>query len=247
MIPLARAAARKQDAAALLQRAFALRTLAEAFAYPDAGHVRRVRAMFARLARPGAADPPLHRAIVRAERAWANADDEPLRAEYARLFLGNAPCPLRETAYGDARRVAGRSAELADIAGFYTAFGFAVSEREPDLPDHLCAELEFCSVLLLKLAYGARGGWSAGGRIVAHALRSFVQDHLGRWVRALGAELERAGARAPYRELARLLERIVANEAKRLSAAPSPFAGRLPEDFMQADEYRCPMASGLAA
>jgi TorA maturation chaperone TorD len=232
-----------QDWSQALARAYAFRALAESFAYPAAGHARRVAAMFARLARPGAAEPQLHRAIVRAERAWAGVADESLQAEYARLFLGNAPCPLRETAYGDARRIAGRAAELADIAGFYTAFGFALSDAEPDLPDHLCAELEFCSLLLLKQAYGARRGWSAGGGIVAHALRKFLQEHLGRWVRAFCVELRRAGARAPYRELAALLERAVATEMKRLRVVPALFPGRLPADFMQADDYRCPMES----
>lgn len=234
------AAALGKRPAAPLAVAALYRLLAEAFAYLHPGHARHVAEMFRRLPSPHGADPRLRHALARAERTWASANEEALQAEYARLFLGNAACSLHETAYGDGRRIAGRTAELADIAGFYAAFGFAISEADPDLPDHLCAELEFCSLLLLKSAYGARNGWSASGRIVEHALRKFLQDHLGRWVGAFGAELGRAAAQAPYRELAGLLDLLLGAEMKRLRARSAPFSGLLPADIMQLDDLACP-------
>ncbi|MDW8469780.1 MAG: molecular chaperone TorD family protein [Burkholderiales bacterium] len=140
-------------------------------------------------------------------RAWAGTDDEHARDEYARLFLGSARAPMRETAYGDGRRLAGRSAELADIAGFYAAFGFAMSDEDRQPPDHLCAELEFCSLLLVKCAYALRDGWTERGRVAEAALRRFLEDHLGRWTHAFCDLVGLAAARAPYRESAALPSR----------------------------------------
>jgi len=229
-------------AQALLRQAALLRVLAESFAYPEAGHTRRLARQYAHLAPAGAEPPSLARARVRARRAWEGADDEAAREEYARLFLGGALCPIRETAYGDARRIGGRAAELADIGGFYAAFGFQMSDLDRQPPDHLCVELEFASLLCLKAAFGVRVGWSERGRIAGEALRKFLQDHLGRWVNAFGGEAERAGARSPYRESAALLAAAIETTMRRMRVAASPLQGVAPPDFMQADAFECPMA-----
>lgn len=223
-----------------LKRAALLRVLAAAFAYPEAGHARRVGRLFALLPRTREEPPALELALARAARAWEGATEGLLRDEYARLFLGHAACTPRETAYGDGRRIGGRTAELADISGFYAAFGFALSDEDRQPPDHLCAELEFCSLLAIKAAYGMRRGRTEGGRIAEAALRSFLRDHLGRWVRAFCAEMERAGARSPYRELALLLEAALQAEMKRLRVQPAPLPGPAAADFMQADAFACP-------
>lgn len=230
-----------------LRRAALLRLLAESFAYPEPGHARRLARQYARLV-PGGAEPPaLARARVRACRAWEGVDDEAAREEYARLFLGGALCPMRETAYGDARRIGGRAAELADIGGFYAAFGFRISDLDRQPPDHLCVELEFASLLCLKAAYGARAGWSERGQIAGEALRKFLRDHLGRWVSAFRDETERAAARSPYRESAALLAAAIRTTMRRMRVAASPLQGVAPADFMQADAFECPMAPPAGA
>lgn len=187
------------------------------------------------------------RARVRAARAWAGTDDEHARDEYARLFLGSARAPMRETAYGDGRRLAGRSAELADIAGFYAAFGFAMSDEDRQPPDHLCAELEFCSLLLVKCAYALRDGWTERGRVAEAALRRFLEDHLGRWTHAFCDLVGLAAARAPYRESAALLVAALAATMRRLRVAPTALRGLAPPDFMQADVFECPRADAAQA
>ncbi|MFZ5509573.1 MAG: molecular chaperone TorD family protein [Pseudomonadota bacterium] len=226
----------------LLALSAAFRVLAQGFAYPVAGHRADVLAGLEAAARSAArvGSPTLARALRRSAGPWQERTDEMLAAEYLRLFRAGGPVSLHETAYGDARRIAGRAVELADIAGFYAAFGFRLTENEPDLPDHLCPELEFYSLLLLKLAYASRSGWSPGRQVVRGAARLFLQHHLGRWAGALVPELNAHDADAPYRELVRLLDTLVRLEIKRSKVAPLPATGRLPHDPMQEDDFACP-------
>ncbi len=224
-----------------LSRAALLRALAEAFAYPRPASAPRIAAQFG--ACEAAASPALAHALARARAAWRSAGAERLASQYARLFLGSGPVSLHETAYGDGRRIAGRAAELADIAGFYTAFGFKLSEDDPDLPDHIAAELEFCSLLLVKLASAGGRGWSARRAVTERALRRFVEDHFGRWAGALAAEIGAHAPGGPYAALAGLLPAAAREEVRRLRARPTSLRGRLPRDFMQADDFSCPAAS----
>jgi len=227
-------------AGALLGRAALLRLLAQAFTYPADGHRYEVRRQFERIARMDGRDLELCRALERARRAWNRAADSALQEEYARLFLARGLVSLHETAYGDGRRIAGRAAELADIGGFYTAFGLRMAEADPDLPDHLCSELEFYSLLLVKLAYADGGGWSPKREITRRAAAKFLGQHLGRWTGALTKEIRTHSAASPYRELAELLDALISAEIRRTKTRPALLNGRLPRDFMQQDAFLCP-------
>jgi TorA maturation chaperone TorD len=231
---------------ATLSRAALFRLLAEGFAYPATGHSADMQRGFSRLA-PGVRGrvfaPPLASAVTAARRAWAAAADATLAGEYLRLFSGNGPVSLHEAAYGDGRRIAGRSVELADISGCYLAFGVSASGSDPDLPDHLSAELEFISLLLLKESHAAAQGWSMKSRIARDAAKAFLEGHLARWVGALATSLSQAGACAPYQALARLTCVAVAAECRNLGARPRSFDRRLPADPMQAESFACPLAS----
>jgi putative dimethyl sulfoxide reductase chaperone len=230
----------------LLADAALFNLLARAFTYPRPGHHAIVHKAFDRVCAARGRRGAVGRALAAAERAWRDADSGELPAEYIRLFLGSGPCPLHETAYGDGRRIAGRPVELADLQGFYQAFGFAQSERNPDLPDHLCAELEFYSLLLIKQAYALNADWTARQDVARRAVTAFLNDHLGRWVPTLGQELAEHGAAEPYRALAAMLAAAVAEQCRRHRVAPHLAGGRLPHDFMQDDALVCPRAAGPA-
>ncbi len=221
-----------------LARAAIFRLLARAFAYPAPGHMCAVDKMFAEIDKARTPDRGAQR-LTRLRRTWRLLDEAECAREYARLFLGNGPVSLHETAHGDGRRIAGRPAELADIGGFYAAFGFALSDGDPDLPDHLCAELEFYSLLLVKEAYALSRGWLAKARIARTAAKTFLEQHLGRWTGALRTSLEENNAFA-YLDLADTVAIAVEAECKRLRAQPTPFAGRLPPDAMQDESLVCP-------
>ena len=232
-------ASRRPAVPALLADAALFNLLAHAFAYPDAAEIATVDAAFARVT---AARPRVARGVLRrAARAWQTADRRTLPGAYVARFVAGSATSLHETAYGDGRRIAGRPVELADVQGFYTAFGLTQSERHPDLPDHLCAELECVSVLLLKEAYARHGSWTRRAALTRAATAAFLRDHLGRWVGALCHAIgDRDGE--PYGALAALLDAAVAAQCRRLRIRPVPAEGRLPADVMQADTFDCPRA-----
>lgn len=241
---------RETDATAsnMLARAALLRFVALAFAYPAPGHGAAVRREFAKLGHgDGMSGLPagLIRAFKRAQLAWQAAEPGELAPTYLRLFAPNGAASLHEAAYGDGRRIAGRAAELADISGFYLAFGFTPSVADPDLPDHLCSELEFLSGLCVKQAYAWNQGWTMSCRRAREAERAFLEQHIGRWVRAFRANLADVAVTSPYFELADLAVAAVDGECRNLGVTPQPASGRMPFDFMQADEFDCPLAKAV--
>lgn len=131
-------------------------------------------------------------AAVRAVAARVIDDSEEmleLESEYIDLFeRGRSRNPLHETEYGRDRAMA-KGGELADIAGFYRAFGFenVGDEGIREMPDHVAVELEFYALLLMKEAHLEDAGDAEGVGIVRDARRKFLQDHLGRFVDALSA------------------------------------------------------------
>jgi len=226
----------------MVHRAALLRTLAQSFSYPDSEHWSVIAAQLRRVKPHGRrlSDRALRRSLAKAERSWSATSVDALRATYAKLFLGTGPCPMRETAYGDARRMSGRAVDLADINGFYAAFGLRPSPLEPDLPDHLCSELEFCSWLLVKLAYAQQRGAYSKCTVTFRALRAFLQDHLGRWPESFAAELHRNDATSAYTHLADALARVVQDEARWARARPRAASARSSADPSLERHFECP-------
>lgn len=238
--------AREARVEAILVRAALYMLLAQAFAYPVPGHVREMVRGFARLNRTAlkrAFPPAVMRSVTRAAAAWRASDEAEIAADYTRCFFGNAPVSLHETAYGDGRRIAGRPVELADISGFYAAFGFIPSQADPDLPDHVASELEFYSLLLIKQAYAAARGWAAKASIARDAAKVFLAQHLGRWTSALQRSVEEHLPAGPYAASAAALDALIGLECRRIRAYPDSALGRLPKDFMQEESFVCPKAA----
>lgn len=121
---------------------------------------------------------------------------------------------------------------LADLAGFYRAFGFAVRRSPAERPDHVGCECEFMALLCLKEAALTDAAWRSAGagdddaeetRAATRAAeRRFLKDHLGRMAPALAAALAREDPDGFYGELGRLLGRLVEDDARRLGVATGP-------------------------
>jgi len=118
----------------------------------------------------------------------------------------NGEVPAYETSYGPAPGAAGgQTFQMADIAGFYHAFGFEVRGQRPD---HIAPELEFVALTLAKEAYARLSGEAEGGEICAEAREKFLAEHLCRWL-PLIAERAESGGHEDLAAAARLVNRVL--------------------------------------
>ena len=152
---------------------------------------------------------------------WAYAEPLSLDAlqEAHRLAFGATGSLCYETEYGLPHEFR-QSQEMADIAGFYRAFGFDTTGPTHERPDYLGAELEFMCVLALKEANARARGMDEQVEICVDAQRKFVQDHLGQWINLFAQGLAHNVPGSPYTALGRFAADFVAAEAARLGAQP---------------------------
>lgn len=221
------------------------RLLALAVSYPEHDLIERVRRETGTilLALRGQAIPPrLAGPLRNMVRSWRETSLDVLRHEHSRLFLGSAVVALREGGYGDGMRFAGQPVDLADLNGFYLAFGFGPPPTASSPPDHLGTELEFMSLLHLKIAYAMQRKQREQVEITRAAMGRFLEDHLGRWVNSFRLSLQDAGAAPAYLSLARLMACAVEIDARRLGVTPSQAKSGAAADPVGLDALECPLA-----
>jgi putative dimethyl sulfoxide reductase chaperone len=154
-----------------------------------------------------------------------------LQAEHRRVFgLTGSLC--YETEYGLPHEFR-QSQELADISGFYQAFGFRLGGKVRERLDHLIVELEFMYLLCLKEALAHSEQNSNRAEISSAAQRGFITDHLGCWIPLFSKAVEKTAFQAknqqastpfrksPYPELALFAADFVAAHANLVGAEPA--------------------------
>lgn len=151
-----------------------------------------------------------------------------LAAEHDRLFephAGLCASPY-ETEYtkDTPQHAMSQQHEMADIAGFYRAFGFDVAE---DRCDHLVAELEYLYAMAAKEADARASGQLEQAQLAEAAQRDFLKDHLGRWAARFSHAVIEAKCAPFYETLSELLEFWVAVDQNYLRSADSPSDGPL--------------------
>ena len=182
------------------------------------------------------------RASVEAVMASAEALDT-LRSEYIAIFdRGRVHNSLYETEYGRGALVKGNA--LADIAGFYRAFGleFGHEDSAHEMLDHVSVELEFYALLLMKQETLAANGDAEGQAIVCEAQQKFLEAHLGRFVGAI-ATRPVVMASAFYGPVLAWCRGLVAAECARLGISPLPVDW--PSTFAEPEEMGCGGACSL--
>lgn len=153
---------------------------------------------------------------------WLRQPPDDLFAEYDRVF-GIGPttdCPPYETEFCPTQEPFYRAQQMADVAGFYNAFGLNVSRTRPDRPDHISLELEFMSLLVTKHRLAGRGRrrHAKGRREVSRQAQwCFLRDHLVWWVPSYATGLRRKAGTGPYAALARILAAFMPLERSRFN------------------------------
>jgi TorA maturation chaperone TorD len=216
-----------------VQLAAQWRLLSLGFTSPSPDTVAEVETLAEGLVEAGSA-PEVSDVLAAAR----EADVGGLATQFAALFRGNVLVPPYEASYElDPIR---QSRQIADIAGFYRAFGAEAHGPAAERPDYVGCELEFLSFLELRRLAAAEEGDTDAATLVDEIIATFLRDHAGRWLPTFVAEVEGAAARAPfYRTLAALGRRTVADELARRGVEPSPLTRRSTRSSVERDSFEC--------
>lgn len=171
-----------------------------------------------------------------------------IEMEYLRVFTHviTSDCHPCETAY-TATHMFQESQKIADLNGFYQAFGV---KPDAERPDHVSVECEFMAFLIQKEAHAIAHSRPRRAGFVRRTQRTFIEDHLGPWVRTFARFVELKAEEGPYAAMAILTRRFFEAEFEELSAQvqeltgppkplPLPMArGQEPDD--EGDDDDCP-------
>lgn len=205
--------------------------LAAAWRYPDEANVLLLTEMAQRIS----GDPEIC-SLLDANTRWALGQlaehllaegdmrrlEDNMRTSYAALF-GHAvrgACPLYEQEYGRGEIVQ-QASELADIAGFYRAFGLEPNRAAMERIDHVSVECEFMSVLCVKEAFGLQSENAELGDTSSDGRRAFLRDHLAQWLPAFCSRVSKADSDGPYARTAALASAFWRPNAAGLASRPA--------------------------
>ncbi len=163
-----------------------------------------------------------------------------LKSLHGRVFshVVSADCPPCEAFY-TAKEIFQETSELADIAGFFKAFGLTLAENER--VDHISVELEFMHFLTYKEAYAQTHHDPARARFCRDTQRKFIRDHLGRWGTHFARLLDQKADGGYYSCLASLLEKFISSEVAFLRVDPEVTLASQEWRSADADENSCPI------
>ncbi len=220
----------------LLERAFLYRFLSLAFSYPTEETLSALLSSLKDLERCLSSLrlnhdlPTLRKEITRA----LNNPIE-IQGEYTTLFETDPKAPIRETSY-ELDKTGRRSAEMADLLGFYRAFGLSLSEGIE--PDSIVTELEFVSYLLQKIYHLREAGEKEGAEITSEAVGKFLGGHLGRWYEVFCRSVVDSKSSSFYSNLSELLKNFLDMEIKNVEVAQK-LSTHLPETIENGSSFRC--------
>lgn len=178
-----------------------------------------LRGEFAGVSIPlGFGESPAEDLDLRAILKCLPASAEELADEYVRVF-GLATCrecPPYETEYLVAEDPFFRAQQMADIAGFYRAFGLQPGSEGRERVDFIGLELEFLALLHMK----QRDAQSPEEAVICQsARRQFLQDHLSWWTPSFALALRHKAEYGFYEGVGRALSALLPIERYRQGIA----------------------------
>lgn len=213
---------------AALDRSDLYRWLSLAFRYPDAdlaAHLRTpaltlLEATLERAA--GEEREVLHPVLTSLRASCADLDLAALQAAHRRFFghIESSLYPPYETRYGS-RHLFQQTQALADIAGFYRAFGLDLSDAANERPDYLAIELEFLHFLCFKEAYALEHHGPEQVELIRNAEAKFLRDHLLPWASSFARRLRDQAGEGLYGQLATVMLAFLRAEATRWECNPA--------------------------
>jgi TorA maturation chaperone TorD len=149
-----------------------------------------------------------------------------INKQYESTFglLVSSNCPPYETEYINSKYAFQRSNGLADISGFYRAFGLTTSDEYPERPDHIVLELEFMATLIAleRRACDVEPHGTRDRQQVCRAAQSrFLQQHLAWWVPAFARLLCKQNTQGFYDAAGVFLTALISAERAILRLPPA--------------------------
>jgi DMSO reductase family type II enzyme chaperone len=137
-----------------------------------------------------------------------------LQKEYTRLFITGYPqvvAPPYSSVYlGNQRTVWGQS--TAEVAKLYEAAGLGISEEFHDIPDHIAAELEFASYLIVEQQRQLESDPDNAQKLL-DIERKFLIEHLSQWAPVFFSRVAECSRLPFYSEIARFAQRFIQADA----------------------------------
>lgn len=202
----------RKDIERLLAKADIWRLLSLSFVYPGRENIENLGLIVSDMEGviPGLAFD-IQREFLLYKDSLKGLCTEEIEWEFTDLFMTRMLCSPYETAYGN--NGLNKAMTLADLNGFYNAFGLSIPEGEGDRPDHIAVEMEFLSLLSIKEAYGIEQELKDMVDVIASAKKGFLKDHLCKWATTFCGNLRERTTKDFYRNLALLTSRFVKAEA----------------------------------
>ena len=188
----------------------------------------------------GGEDGPILAAIVALSRLPRTSPSH-LSESHHRLFgptLRGRVCPY-ETEYGGSALFQ-QAHELADISGFYLAFGLEPAHDLGERMDHVSCEFEFLEFLSLKEAYAVEQRDDEMFEVTRGAMRSFLRDHIGRFGWAFGFSLQKEDRDGFHGALGTVCVAFLDSECRRFGVPVGPKLLQL----RSGEDDKVPMACG---
>lgn len=216
-----------------LAHAALFESLALCFRYPQADTAATLTALLAEV-------PPSWR------EALSNLSqrlDEVTESRFLQLFGSGGLCRDTESAYVSNRPMGGL---LADLSGFYVAFGFP-HDNDGGVPlDHIATELSFVSFLFAKEAHARFLDNAAAVEICQQGRGRFLQGHLGIWIGSFASTVAERAPDTLHAQAAMLaaeaVRDIVNDEWSKVNALP--IIHHPPSVIDQDSCFACPAACG---
>lgn len=165
-----------------------------------------------------------------------------LVATHSRLFGGGVALAPYESSY---ERDPFRQARvIADVAGFYRAFGAAAHGPAAERPDHAGTELEFLGFLAERRVAALDAGDLDDAERIRQIEDAFLTDHAGRWLPGFFRALAEADPGCPFGAIGLVGEQVVASElvARGLGGIDEVSRARTLLTSVEHDEVECAAA-----
>ncbi|MEK6643511.1 MAG: molecular chaperone TorD family protein [Planctomycetota bacterium] len=127
-------------------------------------------------------------------------------------------CPPYELEYRDSE-VFQQSQTLADIVGYYRAFGFDMSTTVHERADHVAAEWEYLAILALKEWKAASQG---DAECCIMAQKDFFAEHVSVWMPAFLSRIRRFDPDSFYSRVAVLAESVLRHSCDLFGVTSGP-------------------------